>query len=421
MEFLEAYNNFFYSFLAKNFFDFIFLILPYIWYWLPPLLAVILWRSFRLYTLIKYLNDIEWVLLEVKLPREISKSPLAMEMALGAFHQTSDITWYQKTLKGLGGVWFWLEIVSIDGDVHFFIRTPKFFRDLIESNIYSQYPEVEIYEVPDYVHLVDYGGKEAKHEIWGTEFRLTKPDPYPIKTYVDYGLDKDPKEEYKNDPITPIIEFLGQQKRGHQIWIQILIQAAKKRYITGRKWFLFTQKDDWKKEGQKLVEEIMKKSQKITSGEGADFSPFLLSPGERETAAAIERNIAKHGFDCGIRVLYAAPKKEFNPINFVGLIALFKQYSSQGLNGFRPNRSTNVDIPPLQDPFGVRVPRKKRAMLRAYRRRGYFYFPYGLRKPFVLSTEELATIYHFPGKVAETPTFSRIESRRGEPPANLPV
>ncbi len=37
--------------------------------------------------------------------------------------------------------------------------------------------------------------------IWGCEFKFTKGDGYPIKTYVDYGLDKDPKEEYKVDPL----------------------------------------------------------------------------------------------------------------------------------------------------------------------------------------------------------------------------
>jgi hypothetical protein len=43
------------------------------------------------------------------------------------------------------------------------------------------------------------------------------------------------------------------------------------------------------------------------------------------------------------------------------------------------------------------------------------------RTPFVLNTEELATIYHFPGRVAETPTFGRIEAKKGEPPSNLPI
>jgi hypothetical protein len=43
-------------------------------------------------------------LLEVKLPKEIHKSPLAMELVLGAMHQTADEgNWYQKYIRTLGG------------------------------------------------------------------------------------------------------------------------------------------------------------------------------------------------------------------------------------------------------------------------------------------------------------------------------
>jgi hypothetical protein len=59
-------------------------------------------------------------------------------------------------------------------------------------------------------------------------------------------------------------------------------------------------------------------------------------------------------------------------------------------------------------------------MLRAYVDRGYFYPPY-YGKYYVLTAEELATIYHFPGRVSTTPTFKRIESKKSEPPVNLPL
>ena len=68
----------------------------------------------------------------------------------------------------------------------------------------------------------------------------------------------------------------------------------------------------------------------------------------------------------------------------------------------------------------MKINKQKKKIFDAYVRRSYFYAPYKA-KPFVLNSEELATIYHFPGGVAETPTFTRIESRKGEPPANLPV
>ena len=64
--------------------------------------------------------------------------------------------------------------------------------------------------------------------------------------------------------------------------------------------------------------------------------------------------------------------------------------------------------------------RERRRIYEAYRRRSYFYEPFKTR-PIVLNTEELATLYHFPGEVVKTPTAPRIPSRRGEAPSNLPV
>ncbi|KKR22760.1 MAG: hypothetical protein UT53_C0034G0008 [Candidatus Yanofskybacteria bacterium GW2011_GWD2_39_48] len=41
-------------------------------------------------------------------------------------------------------------------------------------------------------------------------------------------------------------------------------------------------------------------------------------------------------------------------------------------------------------------------------------------KTYVLNTEELATIYHFPDIGIESP-LPRIEAKKGEPPINLPI
>ena len=40
---------------------------------------------------------------------------------------------------------------------------------------------------------------------------------------------------------------------------------------------------------------------------------------------------------------------------------------------------------------------------------------------FTLNIEELATLYHFPGEVAATPSIPRIDSVKGSSPSNLPV
>jgi hypothetical protein len=50
------------------------------------------------------------------------------------------------------------------------------------------------------------------------------------------------------------------------------------------------------------------------------------------------------------------------------------------------------------------------------------YKNYGGDKPFILTTEELATVFHFPsGLVSQTPTLKRVGSKKSEAPSNLPV
>ena len=378
--------------------------------WGPILLVWLAQKLWLEYVRADFIRkNFEFVMLEIKMPRTIEKTPIAMELVLQALHQGGTGNWFERWWEGKVKPWFSLEVVSIEGSVRFLIRTPSKFKKLIESHIYAQYPDIEVVEVQDYVSLAPYIHEKNEWSLWGCEFGLTKPDPYPIKTYVDYGLDSTmTKEEFKSDPITSVIEFLGSIGRGQQIWLQIMVQANGERYATPGSWFA---KHDWKEEGKRIIKEMQEKH----SGEDAPKP----SKGDMEAVSAIERSLSKIGFDCGVRALYLAKQEFFDPTNIAGITGAFRQYSSQTLNGFAPRNTTGIEYP-WEDFHDIRLNRKKKKIFDAYVRRSYFYAPYK-KKPFVLNSEELATIYHFPGGVAETPTFTRIESRKGEPPANLPV
>ena len=59
---------------------------------------------------------------------------------------------------------------------------------LIEAQLYARYPNIEIHEADDYTKGVYHDPENLP--LWGTYFKLERPDVYPIKTYIDYGLDK---------------------------------------------------------------------------------------------------------------------------------------------------------------------------------------------------------------------------------------
>ena len=113
--------------------------------WVPILLAYIFWKFWIIYVRANFLKNQEYILLEIKLPREIMKSPLAMESVFMGLHQSiGETTWFDRIALGKTRTWFSFEIVSIEGHVRFFVWTRAFFKEMVESQIYAQYPEVEI-------------------------------------------------------------------------------------------------------------------------------------------------------------------------------------------------------------------------------------------------------------------------------------
>lgn len=395
----------------------------------PILLAWILfkifWPLWLNYVRSDFFGGLKYAVLEIRLPREIHKSPLAMELVLNALHNSSDGGKFAQYWKGEKRPAYSFEIASIEGVVKFYVRTEDRRKSGVMSAFYSQYPGIEIHEVEDYTKGVFFDPKTSKQ--WGAEFILTKEDPYPIKTYVDYGLDANPKEEHKNDPMTPFLEFLGSIGANQQIWIQYIFRAhIKEQRKPGTFW---TKTDAYKDEAQALINKIMVRDKKTKVAGTKDKEtgrviPPTLSEGEKEVIKAIERNMGKLPFDVGIRVIYNAKKELFDKPNGVGgIISSFKQYSTENFNGFKPNGDKwgpKFSGLPWEDYQNFRQNKENKKVLEAFKRRSFFYEPF-VSSPMVLSSEEFATMYHFPGSVAATPTLARIPSKKSEAPANLPI
>lgn len=194
------------------------IILTFVGYLLPIPLSVIALKFWGYYKKEMEELNLKWALLEINVPRDILKSPSAMELF---FSNTFDPK-----------LWFSLEMASIDGRVHFYIRTQDSIKDLVQTQIYAQYPQAKIIEVEDYVYNIPQFSLKTDWHMWGCEFSKKKDDFLPLKTYKSYGeeMRAGTKEEFKVDPITPIIELLGSLSKGQQFWIQILAKNSSKKY-----------------------------------------------------------------------------------------------------------------------------------------------------------------------------------------------
>lgn len=385
---------------------------------------------------VKWFLTNKFVLLAIDIPKDTEQTPKAVEQlfyTISGAHMP--LSWKEKNLQGKFQLSFSFEIVSIDGYVQFLIRTPSQWRDLIESAIYSQYPDAEITEVEDYVSTVPDHYPNDTRNLWGTEVIPVASSVFPIRTYVDFE-DK-VSGEYK-DSLASILETLSKIQIGEQVWLQILIKPtgfdwvkkslSKAQELAGKKkpkkegffsgilssifgiFFLssgepfFIPSDAPSKDAKKKEENAMPSMM------------LHLTPGERASIEAIERKASKMGFECKIRLIYSAPHEQYAISRVISSVfGSLKQFADLTSNSFKPDSKTKTQIEYLF--IEMRKNWRRNKIIKAYKKRSTTIGHH----TFILNTEELATIWHFPSKYIKTPLLQKTEIKKAEAPATLPI
>jgi len=385
------------------------------------------------------------VLLEVKMPKEVLKPIRAMEQVFSSiWAQAFDpADWWEKWVEGKQLDSVQLEIISLGGVPHFYIRCSDGRRNAIESSIYSQYADAEISIVDDYVKYVPRDVPNKDWDLWGTDYQLDKSDVFPIKTYGKFFEEKEAaKEEKRIDPLSTLLEGMGKLGPGEQLWVQIEISPITSTGSEAEGAY------DFVSEGRKVADKLAKRPGKpqqrpiieqavdvLVTGKPVEEEKkeeslipveMKLTPGERDIVAAVEEKVSKRCFKTYIRFIYLAKRDVY----FGGAkgipFGFFNQFSTENLNTLRPwpRTITKIKRYPILDLIrGRRVFVRKRGIFFRYVRRFSPLFPRNPRKGvFILNTEELATIFHFPGRTAApAPFVPRVEAKRGEAPPGLPT
>ncbi len=496
------------------------------------------WKFWMLYVNTTWKKSIKWTTLEIKLPREINKSPEAAEIFLRSLIEGGGLgTWYKEKWEGRIPNYASLEIASLEGVIHFYIRLEKKLKPRVEAAIYSQYPNVEIIELAgDYMDQIPEITRHTKSTAtWATEWVLAKSgeaevgnkdksgkendtvdkleykgDMYPIKTYKDWGLDKDPKEMYKHDPLTYALEQMGSIGKGEYFVYQILIRDAgkwneiyeikkngddknseKEKKLSDLvkielekykvKWFIKKKgeligfdeyglpktriaKEAIKDKDGKIIKDAEIEEAKLKR-DIVESKPIPMNEREEEAKKSLEliqRKMSKPQVFAVVRTVYIATTFSELGSRIPMVMGFTKPFNEEGFNSFKPDPGSITDPFefPWQDTFKKLVPWRKENMYGDLTGRdGFFSFNKGIKKEkdmfdifffnksnlskklvstfwkiifypfkptiglsgFTLNVEELATLYHFPGEVAATPSLPRIDSIKGSSPSNLPI
>jgi len=394
--------------------------------WVGPILVYILIKVYMDYAEDRFRDRMRAgaVLLEIKFPQEVLKSPMAMEVVIqGLWHTNGETNWYKMHFEGSRRPWFALELVSLGGKIHFYIWAFGNMKGYLESYVYSQYPGAEVVLAEDYTKKIGYD--KGVTDMWCCEFELVKPSPVPVKSYLDYGLDKsDLEDENRVDPLLQQLEYLGQIGPNEQVWVQYVIKSHKAEKLVkmdgkdkkGNKIKVW-KKVDWAYDAKLEIDRMKKLVEPKVEG-GA---PGRHTKGELEYMYAMERSLNKNAFDTRIRVIYIAPVANFNAGYGASLAGLMTPFGAGNFNGLRPCKGMKKFNYPWEETEREKD-KEKRKHLAGYRNRSYGYPPFKKGdKPFVMNTETLATLFHVPGSPGLNPAIDRVASKKSEAPANLPI
>jgi len=264
------------------------------------------------------------------------------------------------------------EIVGMPGDIRFYIYTPNKYRDMIEKQVNASYPDAEIKVAeegnvkatrPGFVIGNEYNIFSKEGTVAFKQLKLKDSNYKPIKVYKDLAV----------DPLSSLTSVLSKMSEGEGAAIQVLISGADSK---------------WSKLGRAHIAQTKKRE---SNPETAKYSS---DPKELE---GIENKISKPGFYTVIRLVVSSTSKEAAEAHLNNLEAAFDQFDNA--NSFTKTRIW------LKGNFVTDFV--------------YRYLP--MRGSLsVLTSEELATIFHFPNKAVATPHIFWLNAKKAPAPVQIP-
>ena len=360
------------------------------WYIWMPIVAVLMFLTWRNYRKIEDFTPVESVLLVLEIPRTNDKQELAAEQLFASLH---GILRDNKELRLSGGhqEHISFEIASVNGQIRFYVWVPKTLQSFVEGQIYSQYPTVQIHQADE-----DYTEHERDHEVaYSTELTLTTDEFLPIRTFQNFEV----------DPLAGITGTLAKlETTGEELWIQVLVRPIP---------------DDWQNAADRYINSIKNGRMFSLPGFGGSMQWLIgvlgalwqppeqgvnqstaveLSDRDKTRISEAEKKATKLGYEVKIRLVYMGESQTNAKLRMQALVGTFKQFNSTNLNGFHA----------VKGAFG-------KEFIDKYRKRSF------IGDGFILNIEELASVFHLPHTNVETPNIVWASSKTAEPPSKLPV
>lgn len=316
----------------------------------------------------------------------------AMEQLLGTLAGMKENSSFLKKLF-YGDPHLTLELAqpSNSEEILFFMSIPKKFRENIEKQVHSYFPEASIEKVSDYTIFSPGNFTAAACLGLRNTFAL------PFRTYVNLAVD--PLNEISN-----ALSKLNNYEEGAAI--QLVLRPAG---------------TAWRNKGRELAHR-MQQGKRLSDAKEQHFmmevgreainvfsSPkkddniqqkeiVQLTPDEQELLKDIERKSSKTGFSVNIRIVASAKTQQRANEILSQLENSFSQFESPKSNHFMIKKRNSGK----QTSFD------------------YIFRNFDEGSSVILGTEEIASIFHLPISTTATPKIKWLKSGAAPPPLNIP-
>lgn len=320
----------------------------------------------------------------------------AMEQLLASLSNVKG----KQSLFGKTDTTFSLEVAnpSNSEEIFFYISFPRKYRELVEKQVHSFFPDALLEQTTDYTIFMP--GSEYAVSI----LALKKSHALPLLTYED--MDVDPLSE-----ITTALSRLETVEEGAAIQF-LLVPAGNGWRGAGRS---IAHKMQQGKQLKDVNSTVLKK---IASEVGKGLlgaltpgskkkdhdplsikkDPVQLTPDEQELVKAIEQKTRKGAFRVNIRLLVSAKTRDRASQILGQMENAFGQFERSDINYFTVKK---------------RIPKKEVTF-------DYIMRTFSGRHDIVLGVEELAGMFHFPISTTQTPKIKWLKAGAAPPPTNIP-
>ena len=315
-----------------------------------------------------------------------------------------------------------LELANIDQKIFLSIYCQIWNKDIIKNQIYAQYNDIEIEEIDDYTKQIRSYYQSNNKFIWA-ELKITDPYIYPIKRYMQF------EDRIKQTRIDPIWSIFSSLSNTNSPWEKIVIQIVMNR--ASEKWrikwqnlmkslstWIFLHSDKLRKKYSQIFLNLWH-FQILSWSFIKIFDIFLWwywrwvwaqSKAEQSAEEKVDKSnenplvaasskIARLWICVNIRMIYCCEIVNWNLKQKIEeMISSFHQFNQPHLNSFAANITKIWDL----------------KFLRKFRNRK-------IHDPFILNTEEIATIWHIPEQQLEIPNLEIVKSKKIQWPLNLPM